>query len=168
MMYKTKQNKTICQPNSYRATLPLTTETKELSDCMCPHLTNLNRNNGSDMNAPYIVTDLSNISNQGYGSDQLNFDTSRISNISSNNVHSNSNGDEIISTTTTTTTTAATTTTATNTSPTDESRLRHSSMDRLMCLLNDLGNSTRTRSLSDGGQEEGNRIEGKNQHLGLL
>lgn len=35
-----------------------------------------------------------------------------------------------------------------------ESR-RHNSMDRLMSLLNDMGHSQRTRSLSDGNQEEG-------------
>ncbi|XP_055318069.1 mitogen-activated protein kinase kinase kinase kinase 5 isoform X3 [Sitodiplosis mosellana] len=147
------------------ATLPLTTDTKELSDCMCPHLSNLNHNNGSDMNAPNVVTDLSNISHQGFESDQLRFDMSPITEIiTSNNSHSNSNrnGDVISLTTsvaptvmmTTTMTTTSTTTTATGTSPTDDSRLRHSSMDRLMSLLNDLGSSTRTRSLSDGGQEE--------------
>lgn len=32
---------------------------------------------------------------------------------------------------------------------------RHNSMDRLMGLLNDMGRTQRTRSLSDGGQEEG-------------
>lgn len=157
----------------HRATLPLTTDTKELSDCMCPHLSNLNHNNGTDMNAPNVVTDLSNISHQGYESDQLRFNMSTITELTSNNSHSNSNrnGDVInsmatVATTTpttvitsTTTSTTATTTTATGTSPTDDdSRLRHSSMDRLMSLLNDLGNSTRTRSLSDGGQEEGDLI----------
>lgn len=33
---------------------------------------------------------------------------------------------------------------------------RHSSMDRIISMLNDMGNSQRTRSLSDGGQEECN------------
>lgn len=33
---------------------------------------------------------------------------------------------------------------------------RHSSMDRIMSMLNDMGNSHRTRSLSDGGQDECN------------
>lgn len=126
---------------------------------MCPHLSNLNHNNGSDMNAPNVVTDLSNISHQGYDTDHLRFDTSPITGLNSNNSHSNSNrnGDVINSTTTNvvTMTTTSTTTTATGTSPIDDSRLRHSSMDRLMSLLNDLGNSTRTRSLSDGGQEDG-------------
>lgn len=38
---------------------------------------------------------------------------------------------------------------------TDESR-RHNSMDRLMGLFNDMGRTQRTRSLSDGGKDEGN------------
>lgn len=127
---------------------------------MCPHLSNLNHNNGSDMNAPNVVTDLSNISNQGYELDRLRAELSPITEITSNNsnnTNSNRNGDVINATPITTTTT----TTASTTSPSDDSRLRHSSMDRLMSLLNDLGNSTRTRSLSDGGQEEG-------KHFGLF
>lgn len=40
----------------------------------------------------------------------------------------------------------------------DASPRRHSSMDQLMGLLNDLGKSSRTRSLSDGGKDEGNVI----------
>lgn len=39
-------------------------------------------------------------------------------------------------------------------SVTDESR-RHNSMDRLMGLFNDMGRTQRTRSLSDGGKDEG-------------
>lgn len=160
-MFKTKTK-------IHRATLPLTTDTKELPDCMCPHLSNLNHNNGSDMNAPNVVTDLSNISHQGYESDHVRFDMSPITTTNNSHSNSNRNGDVINSMTTVATTTPATvitttaasttqtTTTATGTSPTDDdSRLRHSSMDRLMSLLNDLGNTTRTRSLSDGGQEEG-------------
>lgn len=141
---------------------------------MCPHLSNLNHNNGSDINAPNVVTDLSNISNQGYDTDQIRFDTSPITEITSNNSHSNSNrnGDMInsmstVASATTTTSTTMTTAVATSTSPTDDSRLRHSSMDRLMSLLNDLGNSTRTRSLSDGGQEEG-KFSNFNWHFSLI
>lgn len=121
-----------------RATLPLTADTKELTDCMCPHLSNLNHNHGSDVNAPNVVTNLSNISHQGhYETEQLRFEASPVTEITTNN----SNGDVINETTT-------------STSPTD-GPLRHSSMDRLMSLLNDMGQSPRTRSLSDGGQEEG-------------
>lgn len=108
---------------------------------MCPNLSNLNYNNGSDVNAPNVVTDLSNISNQGrYGGDQLRFEPIPITEIS-NSSSNNSNGDVINETTS-------------STSP-GEGPLRHSSMDRLMSLLNDMGQSPRTRSLSDGGQEEG-------------
>lgn len=155
-------NHTLC-----RATLPLTTDTKELSDCMCPHLSNLNHNNGSELNASNIVTDLSNISNQGYDVTELRrFD--RTTPVTSNNTNNgdvinstiiNSSGIMAATTTTTQPTPVTSITTATNTSPTDESRLRHSSMDRLMSLFNDLGNSTRTRSLSDGGQEEGKNFK---------
>lgn len=38
-----------------------------------------------------------------------------------------------------------------------ESR-RHNSMDRLISLLNDMGHSQRTRSLSDGNHEEGKQM----------
>lgn len=123
---------------------------------MCPHLSNLNHNKDSEINAPNVVTDLSNISNQDYESDLLRTELSSVDVISSNNsnnsnsnyTNSNRNGLTKNSTTTSITTTTATT-------PSEESRIRHSSMDRLMSLLNDLGNTTRTRSLSDGGQEEG-------------
>lgn len=167
-----------------RATLPLTTDTKELTECMCPNLSNMNYNNGSDMNATNVVTDLRNIpNNQGhhhhhhhhYDSEQMRFEalSSPITDI---NNGSNSNN-------TTTTThasaaaaaaaaTAASMVTANNstnnrngdalsnnemtssTSPSD-GPLRHSSMDRLMSLLNEMGQTPRTRSISDGGQDEG-------------
>lgn len=108
---------------------------------MCPNLSNLNYNNGSDVNAPNVVTDLSNISNQGrYEGDQRRFEPSPIIEVN-NSTGNNRNGDVINESTS-------------STSPTD-GPLRHSSMDRLMSLLNDMGQSPRTRSLSDG-QEEGN------------
>lgn len=111
---------------------------------MCPHLSNLNYNHGSDVNAPHVVTNLSNISNQGhYDSEQLRFEASPVTEITTNN----SNGDVINDS-------------MTSASPTD-GPLRHSSMDRLMSLLNDMGQSPRTRSLSDGGQEEGRLSKSK-------
>lgn len=151
-----------------RATLPLTTDTKELTECMCPNLSNMNYNNGSDMNATNVVTDLSNISNQGhhhhhhFNSDHLRFEApiTDINNSSNSNNTTNS---------TTAHATAAAARNSTNnsngdalsnnemtssTSPVD-GPLRHSSMDRLMSLLNEMGQSPRTRSISDGGQDEG-------------
>lgn len=143
----TKKQKRKQKPKqTNRATLPLTTDTKELSDCMCPHLSNLN---GSEINAPNVVTDLSNISNQGHHEmDQMRFESLQITEITSTN---NSNGE---------TTPMTTINETTSTTPPDESR-RHSSMDRIMSLLNDLGHSQRTRSLSDGGQGEGKKIQRK-------
>lgn len=111
---------------------------------MCPNLSNLNYNNGSDVNASNVVTDLSNISNQGRYENEHRFELSPIIEINNTNTTTttnNRNGDVRNETTS-------------STSPTD-APLRHSSMDRLMSLLNDMGQSQRTRSLSDGGQEEG-------------
>lgn len=40
----------------------------------------------------------------------------------------------------------------------EDSPRRHSSMDHLLGLLNELGKSSRTRSLSDGGTQEDDDI----------
>lgn len=170
-----EKKKTQTGTTTNRATLPLTADTKELTECMCPNLSNMNYNNGSDMNATNVVTDLSNISNnQGhhhYGSDQMRFEalSSPITDI---NNSSNSNNTANTTTSHATAAAAASLVTANNstnnsngdalsnndmtssTSPPD-GPLRHSSMDRLMSLLNEMGQAPRTRSISDGGQDEG-------------
>lgn len=100
---------------------------------MCPHLSNLNHNNGSGMNATNIVTDLSNISNME--SYNCGCDEHCSYNNGVNQNGGSNNGDGV----------------------TENSPRRNNSMDRLMGLLNDMGRTQRTRSLSDGGQEEGKK-----------
>lgn len=91
------------------------------------------------MNASNVVTDLSNISNiEGCCSGASEHQRLAFNNGINQNGGSNSNG-AIIS------------------GNGDESR-RHNSMDRLMGLLNDMGRVQRTRSLSDGGQEDGKLV----------
>lgn len=182
--HKTKPSGITNQPN--RATLPLTADTKEMTECMCPNLSNMNYNNGSDMNATNVVTDLSNIPNnqghhhhhhQHYDSDQMRFEALSSPMTDINN-SSNSNNTTNNTTTTQTTAVAASMVTANNstnnsngdaisnnemtssTSPPD-GPLRHSSMDRLMSLLNEMGQTPRTRSISDGGQDEGKSMKKK-------
>lgn len=75
--------------------------------------------------------------------------------VTANNSTNNSNGDALSNNEMTS-----------STSPPD-GPLRHSSMDRLMSLLNEMGQTPRTRSISDGGQDEGKqyRREMKNKHF---
>lgn len=97
---------------------------------MCPHLSNMNHNNSAGVSATNAVTDLSNISNMDAycGCDEHCHYNNGVNQNGSGN-----NGGGL----------------------SEDSPRRHNSMDRLMGLLNDMGRTQRTRSLSDGGQDEG-------------
>lgn len=101
---------------------------------MCPLSSH---NNGSNANASNVVTDLSKISNiedyrVGVNENGLAYNNG----LNQNGSNMNSNGGDGAG------------------SSVEDSR-RHNSMDRLMGLLSDMGSTQRTRSLSDGGREEG-------------
>lgn len=140
-----------CPINFYRATLPLT-ETKDKNECMCPHLTNLNHNNcnNAGVSATNAVTDLSNLSNIDATTAAAAITTPSSTTTSAycdcdehctynNGLNQNGSSDNNV-----------------GININEDSPRRHNSMDRLMGLLNDMGRTQRTRSLSDGGQEEGN------------
>lgn len=98
-------------------------------------MSNFNQNNRSNVNAD-------NVTNLNYctdGEQCLRYNNAIANASGNNNSNSASNGNDggIMS------------------NLTDETR-RHNSMDRLMGLFNDMGRTQRTRSLSDGGKDEGN------------
>lgn len=124
----------LCFLITNRATLPLTDNNKDKVECKCPLSSH---NNGSSANASNVVTNLSSISNiEDYGSGMNDNCVAYNNGLNQNGSNVNSNGDAVAG------------------SSVEESR-RHNSMDRLMGLLSDMGSTQRTRSLSDGGREEG-------------
>lgn len=101
---------------------------------MCPLSAH---NNGSNANASNAVTDLSKISNmEDYRASADENSLAYNNGLNQNGSNVNSNGGDAAG------------------SSVEDSR-RHNSMDRLMGLLSDMGSTQRTRSLSDGGREEG-------------
>lgn len=127
----------ICIINTHRATLPLTDSNKDKAECTCSIASH---NNGSGVNnATNVATDLHNIDDYCSGVNENCRAYNNGLNQNGSNAN-NRNGD------------------AAGENPLDESR-RHNSMDRLMGLLNDMGSTQRTRSLSDGGREEGEFID---------
>lgn len=105
---------------------------------MCSHLTNLNQNdssgignsdNLSPLDPDHDLSNLGNVDNAfACGCDE-NYSYNNGLNRNGGNISSDNN--------------------------THQESPRHNSMDRLMGMLNDMGRTQRTRSLSDGGQQEG-------------
>lgn len=103
---------------------------------MCSHLTNINQNDAS------VLGDMDGLSPTGIDNDLRNIDNAFACGCDENCSYNNGlnrNGDG----------------NSDSTSEHPESPHRHSSVDRVMGMLNDMGRTQRTRSLSDGGQQEG-------------